>query len=173
MSFDLQPTLENEWVHLSPLTRGDYDALFQVAADPAIWEQHPVKNRSTEAGFNRFFAEALASGGTLVVREKSQGLVIGSSRFRLLDKAPQAVEIGWSFLARAYWGGQYNRAVKHLMLKHALSQKPEVVFFIDPLNIRSQKAVMKIGGKQLSQEMADAYLEAGRKDLVFLIDDIS
>lgn len=100
MSFDYQPVLEGELVELRPLRADDYDDLYAVAADPLIWEQHPARDRHEEAGFRRFFEEALACGGTLVAIDRESGRVIGSSRFHGYDGERGEVEIGWTFLAR-------------------------------------------------------------------------
>lgn len=56
------------------------------------------------------------------------------------------VEIGWTFLARAYWGGVYNGEMKRLMLRHAFRFVDGVVFLVGKQNVRSQRAVEKIGG---------------------------
>lgn len=55
------------------------------------------------------------------------------------------VEIGWTFLARAYWGGRYNGEMKRLMLRHAFAAVSRVIFVIGAGNIRSQRAIEKIG----------------------------
>jgi hypothetical protein len=55
------------------------------------------------------------------------------------------IEIGWTFLARRYWGGRYNGEMKRLMLEHAFQTVDEVVFIIGPENHRSRRAVEKIG----------------------------
>jgi N-acetyltransferase len=55
VSFDFQPILKGELVELRPLRADDYNALYAVAADPLIWEQHPVKNRHEEEVFQQFF----------------------------------------------------------------------------------------------------------------------
>jgi RimJ/RimL family protein N-acetyltransferase len=60
-----------------------------------------------------------------------------------------AIEIGYSYLARAYWGGIYNSAVKTLMLNHAFNTFDTVIFYIAKQNMRSRKAVEKIGGEQI------------------------
>ena len=150
-TFDLQPTLRGDLVELTPLSEADRDALFAVAADPLIWEQHPVKERSQESGFRTFFDEALASGGALLARDRRDGRVIGSSRFHGYDAAASEVEIGWTFLARSHWGGLYNREMKDLMLKHAFRFVERVVFLVGPQNLRSQRAVLKIGGVPFGQ----------------------
>jgi RimJ/RimL family protein N-acetyltransferase len=143
--FDAQPVLTGPLVTLRPLEPADHDRLFAVASDPLIWEQHPDKTRSQPDGFRIFFQQALDSGGALLASETSSGRVIGSSRFHGYDEAADEVEIGWTFLARSHWGGEYNREMKRLMLDHAFRFVGRVVFLIDPTNYRSQRAIQKVG----------------------------
>lgn len=145
MQFDFQPMLKGEKVTLRPLRAADYDALFKVASDPLIWVQHPVRNRYEEIEFRKFFRAALASGGALVVIDNNNDEIIGSSRFFGLDAEKGEVEIGWTFLARRYWGGAFNGELKSLMLDHALRHVEHVIFIVGPANIRSQRALEKIG----------------------------
>jgi N-acetyltransferase len=124
---------------------GDDEVLYAVAADPLIWEQHPLRDRFKEEVFQQFYRDALESGGTLIVIDKKDGRVIGSSRFHGYNAEQSEVEIGWTFLARSHWGGVYNGDIKQLMLRHAFQFVEKVIFLIAPQNIRSQKAVEKIG----------------------------
>ena len=145
MSFDYQPILTGQLVELRPLRAEDYDELYAVAADPLIWEQHPVRNRHEKATFQLFFQEALACGGALIAIDASSRRVIGSSRFHGYDTERSVVEIGWTFLARSHWGGNYNGEMKRLMLRHAFRFVSSVVFLVGLQNIRSQRAVERIG----------------------------
>jgi RimJ/RimL family protein N-acetyltransferase len=145
MPFDLQPQLEGHLVSIRPLGADDLGALWSVASDPLIWEQHPAKERAEEAGFRAFFAESLATGGALVVHDAATGAVIGSSRYHGYNAAASEIEIGWTFLARAYWGGRTNGELKTLMLDHAFRSVESVVLLVGPTNFRSQRAVQKIG----------------------------
>jgi RimJ/RimL family protein N-acetyltransferase len=145
MSFDLQPTLSGELLELRPLRSEDFPALFAVAADPLLWEQHPCYDRYQEAVFREFFREALASGGAFIVLDRRSGSVIGSSRYYGYDAERSEIEIGWSFLARSHWGGAYNGEMKRLMLRHAFRFVNTVVFLVGPRNFRSQRALEKIG----------------------------
>jgi N-acetyltransferase len=145
MSFDLQPPLKGELIELRPLTPEDWDDLFAVASDPLIWEQHPESDRYKEDVFKVFFREALESGGAFVVIDKKTHQIIGSTRFYGYDPEKSEIEIGWTFLERRYWGGRYNWEMKQLMLAHAFKFVETVVFFVGPNNIRSQKAMEKIG----------------------------
>ena len=162
-SFDRQPVLRGELLELRPLRADDFEALFQVAADPLIWEQHPERNRYQEAMFRAFFEEALRSGGALVAVDRANGHIIGSSRYHGYDAERSVIEIGWSFLARAYWGGRYNGEMKRLMLEHAFRSVQRVIFVIGPDNRRSQRAVEKIGGVRAGTT-ADAH---GRERVVY------
>jgi RimJ/RimL family protein N-acetyltransferase len=150
MSFELQPFLEGGIVRLRPLAPDDFAALYAVAADPLIWEQHPASDRCQEPVFREFFREALASGGALLSLDTSTGEVIGSSRYHGYDAGRSEIEIGWTFLARSHWGGTYNREMKRLMLQHAFRFVDAVVFLVGPGNIRSQRAVEKIGGVRIA-----------------------
>ena len=146
MTFDLQPTLKGTLLQLRPLQEEDWSDLFAVAADPLIWEQHPEPDRYTEKVFRGFFREAMESGGALIVIDAQDGRVIGSSRFHAYDPEKSEIEIGWTFLARRYWGGAYNREMKQLMLQHAFQFVRRVNFLVGAQNFRSQKAMEKIGG---------------------------
>ena len=146
MPFDLQPVLKGQLLELRPLRAEDFQELYSVAADPLIWEQHPNKDRYKEDVFKEFFHEAMESGGALVAIDAKDGRVIGSSRFHAYDKEKSEIEIGWTFLARSYWGGIYNREMKQLMLRHAFRFVESVIFLVGPQNLRSRRAVEKIGG---------------------------
>jgi len=163
VTLELQPTLVGPLVSLRPLAPEDHDRLFAVASDPLIWEQHPDKTRWQPAGFRAFFQQSLDSGGALLATETTSGRVIGSSRFHGYDETADEVEIGWTFLARSHWGGQYNGDMKRLMLDHAFPQVGRVVFLIGPTNYRSQRAVEKLGAT-LAGTRTDG---TGRVSLVF------
>ena len=145
MPLDLQPTLAGDLVTLRPLRADDFAALHAVAADPLIWAQHPEHDRHEAAVFRAFFEGALDSGGALLVLDRADGRVIGSSRYHGYDPAADEVQIGWTFLARSHWGGRYNGEMKQLMLAHAFRHVRRVVFLIGPHNVRSQRAVERIG----------------------------
>ena len=158
--------LKGRLVELRPLRAGDAEALYAVASDPLLWEQHPVTNRHEPEEFAGFFDEQLGSGGALVVSDAVTGEVIGMSRFHGHDEARGEVEIGWTFLARQYWGGIYNRELKRLMLEHAFRFVRSVVFLVHPGNTRSRRAVEKIGAV-LDGTRTDGY---GHEAVVYRID---
>lgn len=162
MAFEYQPVLQGNLVELRPLRPEDHDDLYTVAADPRIWEQHPAGDRQDSEGFRRFFRDALASGGALLAVDARTRRTIGSSRFHGYDEQKSEVEIGWTFLARSHWGGRYNGQMKQLMLRHAFRFVNHVVFLVGPENLRSQRAVEKIGGVRVGSrrdaEGRDSYV---------------
>lgn len=165
MLFDLQPNLKSKLIELKPLRAGDYHDLYAVAADPLVWEQHPVNDRYKEQVFRAFYREALDSGGTLIAVDTSNNEVIGSSRYHGYNSERSEVEIGWTFLARSHWGGIYNGEMKQLMLRHAFKSVNSVIFLIGPENLRSQRAVEKIGATRIGQSPDGA----GRNSFVYEI----
>lgn len=146
ITFDLQPTLEDELIVLRPLEENEFESLYAAASDPLIWEQHPARDRWQRNIFEEFFRGAIDSGGAFAVIDKKSGKMIGSSRFVKSKDTDNAIEIGWSFLAREYWGGVYNLSMKRLMIDHALRFVDSILFFIGENNMRSRKAVEKLGG---------------------------
>jgi len=146
MPFDLQPTLEGVLLRLRPLRAEDWDALYAVASDPLIWEQHPNNDRHEVEVFRGFFREAMESGGALIALASKDGRVIGSSS-----------------LARSHWGGVYNGEMKQLMLRHAFRFVKNVVFLVGPRNLRSQRAVEKIGAVRVESRRD----KTGKESFVF------
>jgi RimJ/RimL family protein N-acetyltransferase len=145
VDFELQPRLTGALVELRPLVPADFDALFRVASDPLIWEQHPEPDRHTPPKFRRYFDGAIASGGAFAVLARATGAVIGSTRYHNVRPDAREVEIGWTFLARSHWGGAYNREMKALLLAHAFRFVDRVVFVVGQNNRRSRRAVEKLG----------------------------
>ncbi len=153
---DLQPTLVGPTITLRPLQADDLEALYAAASDPAIWEQHPDSSRYQREVFEaRFFRGAIASGGALAVIHNNSGVTIGSSRFYEWNPAAPSVCVGYTFLATAYWGDGTNSEMKALMLNHAYRFADSVWFHIGDSNMRSRRAVEKLGAQLVKSEPAE------------------
>lgn len=169
MHFDLQPTLTGKLIEVRPLMPDDWEALLAAASDPLIWQQHPESDRYTRPVFQKFFQGALDSKGAFVVIERKSGRIIGSSRYCNLKPGESEVEIGFTFLERAFWGGVYNGELKSLMLEHAFKFVERVVFVVGENNLRSQKALEKIGARFWKRAEAHAPDGTVRKNVLFLL----
>ena len=148
---DLQPTLTGSEIILRPLVAHDFQELFGAASDPLIWAQHPDPARGTREGFRLFFEGALRSQACLVAIDTALKSVIGWSRYS--NYLPGAsISIGYTFLARSHWGGAANAQMKRLMLRHAFTDVPEVLFTVAERNLRSRRAVEKLGAQRIGAE---------------------
>lgn len=156
-------------IEIRPLTQEDFDALFAAASDPHIWEQHPEHDRYKREVFQKFFDGAIASKGAFAVIDRASGRIIGSSRYCNLHPVERQVEIGWTFLQRAFWGGSYNGELKSLMLRHAFRFVDRVVFVVGENNLRSQKALQKIGARFLKKAEVAAPDGSMKPNLIFVI----
>jgi len=148
---NLQPYLEGPLLRLRPLVATDKASLFFAISDPAIWDQHPVPRYQPEE-FNQFFKTSMATKTCLVVEDRSNDIIIGTSRYAISPQHKNITEIGWTALSRAYWGGLYNREMKYLMVRHLTNLGQRAILNIAPENFRSKKAAEKIGGQKTSAD---------------------
>jgi len=166
---NLQPThLHNALVSLRPLSVTDFELLYAVASDPLIWEQHPNPDRYKRDVFQNYFKGAVESGGAFIILNQHEQ-VIGSTRFYDYKPADSEVKIGYTFFARACWGQEFNRSSKLLMLSYAFKFVDRVLFQVGASNIRSQKAMEKLGAIKIGEEEVAYYGEATRLNFVYLI----
>ncbi len=152
MSVDIQLKLENEKVTLYPLEEKDFDGLYAVASDPAIWLQHPNKDRWRVEVFKNFFEGAIKSKGAFKVVNKSNGNIIGSTRFYDYSEVENCISIGYTFYATSCWGKGINHAIKTLMLDYIFKFVSKVYFHIGADNVRSQIAISRLGTTKIAEE---------------------
>ena len=160
---NLQPThLKNDLVWLEPLKQAHFEELYLVASDPLIWEQHPNPDRYKLDAFTNYFKGAMESGGAFIIRDTLSGKALGSSRYCAYDAANKEIQIGYTFFARSCWGKSINKEVKTLMLNHAFNYVDKVAFYVGANNIRSQKAMERIGGIKIREEVVAYFGEPDR-----------
>lgn len=151
----IQPvTLEGRSVRLEPLTLEHYAPLCEVALDPDLW-QWTVAQIETPEELRAYIETALneqAAGTALpfATIEKSTGRAVGSTRFGNIDRANRHVEIGWTWVARAWQRTAINTEAKLLMLTHAFETLGciRVELKTDSLNTRSRNAMRRIGATE-------------------------
>lgn len=169
MELSLQPTLENEQYLLRPLHQRDFEALYRVAADPRIWEQHPNRERYKKPVFQNFFEGALESGGAFLVIDKPTNEILGSTRFYDLDETQKTILIGYTFYRTSSWGKGVNPAVKKLMLDYIFKYVDRVLFHVGKDNRRSRKAMEKLGAVCIGEEEIAYYGEDSKVNAVYEI----
>lgn len=146
---NLQPILSNEEIILIPLVNEDFDALFKIASDKLLWEQHPNNDRYKKEVFEDFFKKAIESKGAFTIFEKTTNKIVGSTRFYDLEQESKSVFIGFTFIDRKFWGSSLNGKVKKLMIDYAFQFVDSVKFHVGETNYRSQKAVEKLGALKI------------------------
>lgn len=170
MKFSIQPTyLQNQFVKLVPLQETDFEELYSIANDELLWEQHPNKLRYQKPVFQNFFEGALQSQGAFFIRESSTNEPIGSSRFYDYNPETNSILIGYTFIGRKFWGKGYNKAIKKLMMDYAFQFVDTIYFHIGANNIRSQKALEKIGGEKIDEFEVEYFGEESKLNYIYRI----
>lgn len=158
--------LEGRHVRLEPLALSHVDALVAAAeGSPDLYRWSPVPQTRAEAVLYVETAHAWRDAGSAVsfaTIRVSDGVVIGSTRFFNLERwawpqghashgrvAPDACEIGYTWLTRAATRTAANTEAKLLMLQYAFEtwQMLRVCLHTDVRNQRSRAAIERIGGQ--------------------------
>lgn len=153
--------LRGRFVYLQPLEEKFRETLRPLARDERIWEftKTLLINDSYDEQFDKYFEEALSivSGGgqAFVIRLAAddadagpRDTVIGMTRLFNLDAPSKRVEIGYTWYLPVLWGKVHNKECKLLLLQFLFEvrQFNRVEFRVAHQNLRSQRAVEKIGG---------------------------
>ena len=166
---NVQPTLENEnWI-LRPLMEVDFESLYRVASNPKVWEQHPNKDRYKREVFENFFKGALESKGAFLIIDKQSNEVLGSTRFYDFNEEKNSILIGYTFYGTKSWGKNINPQVKKLMLDYIFQFVETAIFHVGKNNIRSQKAMEKLGAKKIGEEEIAYYGELPKINVIYEI----
>lgn len=169
MNFSVQPTLENENFKLVPLKETDFEKLYQVASDPKVWEQHPNKDRYKRQVFETFFRGAMESKGAFLIIDKISGEVLGCTRFYDFNEKENNILIGYTFYGTNSWGKNVNPQVKKLMLDYIFQFVDEVLFHVGKNNIRSQKAMERLGAEKIREEEIAYFGEEPKTNIIYKI----
>ena len=146
--------LHGKSVYLQPLRREDKEELRLLAKDERIWEF--TKTLMIDEGFNRQFddyfelAIRLPETGNqaFVIHRVNDGAVIGMTRAFMIEPKEKRLEIGHTWYIPSVWSRVYNKECKLLLLQYIFETLKfnRVEFKVAHQNIRSQRAVEKIGG---------------------------
>jgi RimJ/RimL family protein N-acetyltransferase len=167
MNIDIQPILENDSVLLYPLLDLDFEDLYAVAADPKIWEQHPNKDRWKKEVFKTFFDGAIQSKGAFKIIDKSNGQVIGSTRFYDFNEQESSILIGYTFYSTKCWGKGINHSVKIMMMDYVFKYVSKVYFHIGADNLRSQIAINRLGVTKIAEKEVTYFGEQPKLNFVY------
>jgi len=169
MTFSIQPTLENDCIILYPLREVDFEDMYHVASDPKIWEQHPNKDRWKKVVFRNFFNGAMQSKGAFKIVDKTNGEIIGCTRYYDFNEEKNHMLIGYTFYATSCWGKGFNPIVKKLMLDYIFQFVSKVEFHIGATNVRSQIAISRLGAEKIGEEEIAYFDEPSKLNFIYEI----
>lgn len=163
---DFTPSLENEFVELSPLTLENYNELIVIASQEKLVYYSPSDIETPEA-FKNYVEVALQqknnkTGIPFIIFDKAKQQYAGSTRYMNINIKNRTLEIGATWIGREFHGSGLNTQMKLLMLNYAFHTMgvEKIDFRIDERNIASRKAVEKLG----------SILEGILRENVYLLD---
>ncbi len=143
--------LTGENVILKPLQKKHFDELYEAASDKSLWEFIPT-DCSVKENFYESYTSALKQRKTglhypFVIIHKQSNKIIGSTRLFDLVPADKKLEIGWTWIQKAYWGTTINLECKLLLLTYCFEtlNARRVQLKTKETNLRSRKAIQKLG----------------------------
>ncbi len=147
--------LKGKHVYLQLLHPDYIPFLRALAKDERLWEYTKtlVVNETFDAQFDAYISTALDDRNTggqvsFVIYSSADHAVIGMTRFYKIEPAQKRLSIGYTWYVPQVWGKVHNKECKLLLLRYAFETLgfQRVEFEVAHQNIRSQKAVEKIGG---------------------------
>jgi RimJ/RimL family protein N-acetyltransferase len=144
--------LKGQEIDLLPLEENHFNELLKAASDKRIWEFY-VGDWSIPETFMKVYSASLrlresGSEYPFVIFHKPTKRIIGSTR--LLDIAPydKRLEIGGTWLMPEYWATAVNIDCKLMLITFCFEtlNAQRVQLKTQHNNIRSRKAIEKIGG---------------------------
>ncbi len=145
--------LKGKIVDLVPLEKEHFEKLFEAASDKQLWELIPIDCSKKENFINAYtFALTEREKGNhypFVIIHKATDEIIGSTRLFDIHPNDKKLEIGWTWIIKKFWGTAVNFECKLLLLTHCFEvlQTRRVQIKTDQNNLRSRKAIEKIGGQ--------------------------
>ena len=172
---DIQPTtLDGRYARLEPLAIDHLKDLTEIGLDERLWRWYPapVRTRDDMRGYVQEALRAQQHGNALpfATIEKGSGRAVGSTRFANIDTFNRRVEIGWTWLTRAWQRTALNTEAKYLMLSHAFDTWgcARVEFKTDAMNEPSRRAILRIGAKEEGTLRKHMLMSGGRwRDSVY------
>ncbi len=152
MDFRQDIILETEKVRLEPLQEKHWGELREIARrQPDLLKYSPFPF-GTEENMSAYFGKAAADRENgvrypFVIYSKADERFVGSTSIGYVSDADKRLEIGWTWMDRDLHGSGLNQHCKFLLLRYIFEelQFERVEFRTDGRNIRSQRAMEKIG----------------------------
>jgi RimJ/RimL family protein N-acetyltransferase len=152
--FEKEIFLNNEIVSLVPFSSEFEDSLKEIILNESIWTYMGMCVK-TEEDLKNYIASTISERQNkvsypFIIIDSKTKKVVGSTRFGNINFHNKRLEIGWTWYGERFQGAGLNHACKYEMLKYVFEvmEFNRVQFSADIDNIRSQKAILKLGAKE-------------------------
>lgn len=169
MNFTENIILENDVVLLRPLEKADYELFKEIAFNPDIWK-HNVTSASNENELHIWIDDALESKKNnqrypFTIVDKKTERAVGSTSIGNISLTDKRAEIGWTWLGLEFQGTGINKHCKFLLLQYLFDELKfeRVEFKTDALNLKSRRALQKIGAKEEGILRSHTLMHDGRR----------
>jgi len=148
--FSDELVFENDLLVLRLLKRSDIDAIETICFSPELGEFGArVKDKNDLLGYFDYCLSSKSNNELypFIILKKDDGSPVGITMFGNIDFHNKRLEIGWTWIAEKFQGTGINGACKKLLLDYCFNQLElrRIEFKVDIKNIKSQKAVEKLG----------------------------
>jgi RimJ/RimL family protein N-acetyltransferase len=157
--------LESERILLRPLQLEDFTTLLELTQDTSLWTYF-THDLSTLAGLEAWAAGHFSEDRLqFVVIDKQSEQVLGSTGFGNYFPRDQRIEIGWTWLGKAFQGTGINAQMKSLMLQYAFEELGmiRVEFKTDVLNLPARHALLRLGATEEGILRSHMLMTQGRR----------
>ena len=145
--------ITGEVIDLIPLEKNHFEELEKLSKDKRIWEfyvtDYSKSSTMLEALNSALFEKNKGAQFPFIIYHKAEKKIIGSTRFLEVQSIHRKLEIGWTWLHPDYWATEVNLECKLLLLTYCFEnlKTTRVQLKTDENNLRSRKAIEKIGGQ--------------------------
>jgi RimJ/RimL family protein N-acetyltransferase len=173
--FNQEIILENHRVRLVPFSEEYRNELEEIIFDDGM--EFSLCCKTTE-DLENYIAKTIKqresqNGYPFIVIDNETDKVAGSTRYGNIIFQNKRLEIGWTWYGKKFRGSGLNKACKFELLKYAFEVMKfrRVQFSADIENIRSQKAIIKLGAQREGIFRANYINDEGqsRDDVYFSI----
>jgi RimJ/RimL family protein N-acetyltransferase len=165
----MEIVLENDSVCLKPLSLDNYQYLIPIASQKKLVQFSP-SDIETPTGLKAYVEIALEQKKNkqsipFIIFDKEKQQYAGCTRFMNINWRNKVLHIGSTWIGNEFQGTGLNGQMKSLMLAYAFTtmEFEKVEFRIDERNIKSRKAVEKLGCMLEGILRQDVYLLDGFK----------
>lgn len=147
----IEGVLENSRVKLSLLDLNNYKKIIEISQEENLIYYSPSDISSPEKlkSYVKTAIDGYYQKTTIpyLIYDKTKKRYAGTTRFGLINWKNKTLHIGWTWIGKDFQGTDLNKHMKFLMLKYVFEVLgfEKVEFRIDERNIKSRKAVEKIG----------------------------